>query len=498
MTSSKKRSETILSPNFMQSAEMGSKSKKERAAWMWNPRSIRFRAFVVVLFVSLSPLLLIFSSHLFENGALERMRNRTAKASLTACNLRSDEGKLEKTFPRLRSISHQNSVWMRIVINEKIIFDQDDDSEDLQALQDVFYGADGAPNIRDVDAAKEPLPKREFASTDGEIHCESLKQDLLVICESVRRCHVAGVGSLVHTTASTRRSIRALYDMRYQMLKLTVWLLPFAIFLSLWLGWRVVRPIERLAQNLDDVRRGNAPADEIALTRLDEVGELSRAAASAFLELEKQRLQNEIFVADLVHEFKSPVAAILSATDSLAAGDDERSQRIARILSQSGERLDVLLSEFLSLARAESGFVNEEWQSIQLRALLENILAEDAFSNTGVQLVDAEIRGVPFRLESALRSLLENALSFSDEPISITMVRSEHEVTVQIRDFGPGIADENLPRVFERFFTTRGEKQGTGLGLALVSAVILAHHGEVRAENANDGGARFSIHLPLA
>ncbi len=470
---------------------------KRARPWALNPRSVRFRAFVLVLLVSLSPILLIVFSHVFEGGALDRMRGRTDKATAAACALAALP-KPTKAFPRLRNIAEQQSVWLRVLTGQEIVFDTDHDSDNLVWLQALFYGADGAPNIREVDANLASLETRNFRLLTGEATCQSHAQDLLVVCHSVRHCEISGQMSVVHASASTRRSIRALYDMRYQILKLTAWILPLSLLLSLWLGWRVVRPIEHLVLNLEEVRRGRASASSIALDRQDEVGDLSRVAASAFVDLEEQRRQNEVFVTDLVHEFKSPVSAILSATETLENRDDERSQKLAAIFAQSGRRLDVLLSEFLSLARAEAGFAAEPWQVHDLQELLQNILEESAFEQADITLVSARVRCVPFRLESAVRGLLDNALSFGHRPIQVSMTVNEGAVALQIRDFGPGIPPDALDRVFERFYTTRGEKRGTGLGLALVLAVAQAHGGSISAENAEGGGARFTLRLPIA
>lgn len=265
---------------------------------------------MLVLLVSLSPILLILFSHIFEGGALDRMRGRIENATAAACALGALPKPL-KTYPRLRNIADQQSVWLRILTSQRIVFDQDNDSANMLWLQTLFYGADGAPSIREVDATLPALGARHFEVFTGEAECQSHTQGLLVVCESVRRCEMSGEISVVHATASTRRSIRALYDMRYQVLKLTAWILPLALLLALWLGWRVVRPIERLVVNLNEVRQGQAPASSIALDRQDEVGDLSRVAASAFIDLERQRHENEVFVADLVHEFKSPVLSLI-------------------------------------------------------------------------------------------------------------------------------------------------------------------------------------------
>jgi signal transduction histidine kinase len=102
--------------------------------------------------------------------------------------------------------------------------------------------------------------------------------------------------------------------------------------------------------------------------------------------------------------------------------------------------------------------------------------------------------GVSGRLERALRNLIENAASLATE-VTVEVLQRADGVVIRVRDNGPGIADEHLPFVFDRFYTTREGGGGSGLGLALVRAVIEGHGGSVQARSAEEG-ALFEIRLP--
>ena len=110
------------------------------------------------------------------------------------------------------------------------------------------------------------------------------------------------------------------------------------------------------------------------------------------------------------------------------------------------------------------------------------------------------MQGVPSRLERAFGNLILNALSFAGEAgwIRVDVTVLERELEVSIIDSGPGIEAEQLPKLFERFYTTRGDAKGTGLGLALTRAIVEAHGGTIRAVSSASGGAAFIVRLPSA
>src|SRR5262249_53556429 len=112
----------------------------------------------------------------------------------------------------------------------------------------------------------------------------------------------------------------------------------------------------------------------------------------------------------------------------------------------------------------------------------------------------AIVVGVEHRIDSALRNLLENAASFAapDGQVKVHAEGRAGTVEIVVTDSGPGIDAADLPRVFDRFFTTRGRTRGTGLGLALVRAVVLAHGGSIQAESRRGEGATFRVVLPAA
>ena len=328
----------------------------------------------------------------------------------------------------------------------------------------------------------------------------------------------AGAGSSAVSERMLERlaleSPEAALNLRYPLSRLTSVILPGAVLLAGWLGWRMVRPIERLRDEVREKVEDGSKAGDLDESRGDELGDLARSFNQLLDQLDSRRRQNEAFVADLAHEFKSPVAAIRAAAEALAPRptgelDPARLERIARILRDSGHRLDVLLTQFLELAQAEGGMVDAERTVVDVAALARGIVGsygqDPRYAELQLQ-VDVELGGadeartlgVASGIESALRNLIDNAASFAASRVHVCVRCVDARVVVVVDDDGPGVAPEDAPRVFDRFFTgprPQAEVRGTGLGLAMVRAVAVAHGGTVELGEAPGGGARFTLEL---
>jgi len=164
-------------------------------------------------------------------------------------------------------------------------------------------------------------------------------------------------------------------------------------------------------------------------------------------------------------------------------------------------RLDRLVSRLLELSRIEAS--SEAMMLVDLEALLLRV-AERASGPAHEVKLDYQagariLRAREADLETAFLNLLDNAVRFSPEgkAVTITARGDAPFVEVLVRDEGPGISPKNLPKVFDRFFTTDSDRNGTGLGLSIVKAVIEAHGGKVRVESEVGKGTTFAVKLAL-
>jgi len=224
-----------------------------------------------------------------------------------------------------------------------------------------------------------------------------------------------------------------------------------------------------------------------------------------------ERVRQE-FISNVSHELRTPLAAITAFAETLLDGgidDAENNLRFLHTIQRNAERMKALVNDISELSAIESGAVMLSIERLPLRQVVGDVFngLSHRAAKQGVALhnqvaedfyVDADRR----RLDQILINLVDNAIKFNHPGGAVTVlaVDSEGGQTVKVRDTGPGIPPEHLPRVFERFYRVdkarSREAGGTGLGLAIVKHLALAHGGEAYVASEVGAGSEFAIKLP--
>jgi two-component system, OmpR family, phosphate regulon sensor histidine kinase PhoR len=221
------------------------------------------------------------------------------------------------------------------------------------------------------------------------------------------------------------------------------------------------------------------------------------------------------FVANVSHELRTPLTAIRGYVEALAEDDAsaEDRHRFLDIVGRHTRRMERLVKDLLRLARLDAGQETLELSPCDTRALFGGVVAEvaSAAEEKAQQLeIDVArgaetVRADPAKLHDAVRNLVTNAVAYAPEHSTVRIEAApagERQVDIVVADEGPGIPDDDLSRVFERFYRVDKSRArdpgGTGLGLAIVKHLVELHGGAVRAENGPNGGARFTITIARA
>lgn len=472
------------------------------------------RVVILAVAIALAPLIFVYLGPIYGWFVRRGMQDGVQSAADRAARvLEESEGRLgEAESERLTSIAEEADVWLRVFDAEGREAFSDRHALGGQTykrwLERVASDAPEPSHLEAYESQRRPiLERREVArarQNDEASRCELAQEGRLHTCVHVRRVVSEGASPMyVYVQDASIRGVRELAGNRYPLLKLVLQVLGASLIVAVIVGWWTVRPVRRLHAQVLDRAAPPVSTNRVEVGASGEVGDLEEAFNDLLEALEERREATKAYMADIAHEVKNPVAAIKSAAERLESGelDRERADRIARVLSDSSDRLDQLVTRFLELARAEAGLPDERREPLELDELVERLVEsyrEDeryAELDFELELEPVEIEASPTHLETAVRNLLENGASFAESTVATTL-RVEDGAVLEVRDDGPGIDPEDLPHVFDRFFSRRPGNEGTGLGLAMTRAVVEAHEGRIAVDSTPGEGTTFTIRLP--
>lgn len=293
-----------------------------------------------------------------------------------------------------------------------------------------------------------------------------------------------------------------------------------ALITSLLLTWGIARPLRRLAYAADQVRRGQAQHVDLPkiADRKDEIGDLAKAVSDMTDALFERLSANAQFAADVAHELKNPLTSIRSAVETaeLVDHDEDARKRLRAVIAKDVQRLDRLITDISNASRLEADVGRMPEVRLDVGKLLSDIIEtyNATQSENGITLKYDDktlgagllVKGRAGPLGQVFRNLIDNARSFSPEDGTVTVVLEQSRngpqtlARIRVEDEGPGIPEDKLNKIFERFYTDRPKGaafgNNSGLGLSIVKQIIEAHRGTVNATNLTDAGARFTVDLP--
>jgi two-component system, OmpR family, sensor histidine kinase MprB len=270
--------------------------------------------------------------------------------------------------------------------------------------------------------------------------------------------------------------------------------------LGLLVARAALSPVRRLTSTVERVSETQDLSERIDVDGKDELSRLAAGFNTMLGALEESTRAQRQLVADASHELRTPLTSVRTNIEVLA-GDrtlppEDRRRLLSDVVEQLGE-MTTLISELIELARAEQHTAEPE--DVRLDVLVADVV-ERARRNRpevsySVALEPTTVQGVPATIERAVGNLLDNAAKWSPPGENVEVELRGGQLVV--RDHGPGIPEEDLPYVFDRFYRARAARgmPGSGLGLAIVRQVAESHGGDVVAEQAEGGGTRMVLTL---
>ncbi|MGP2440909.1 ATP-binding protein [Streptomyces sp. JW3] len=381
-------------------------------------------------------------------------------------------------------------------------------------------GSAGGPDgfsLSDVPASLRTAVDKKQKVTDANKSAYHLYWQRIVLADTpylVAGSRVGGGGPTGYMLKSLEPEAKDIDSLAWSLGIATALALVGSALLAQALATTVLKPVHRLGTAARRLGEGRLDT-RLRVSGTDELADLSRTFNSAAEALEKRvedmaarEASSRRFVADMSHELRTPLTAITAVTEVLeeeleaeSGSMDPMIEPAVRLVVSETRRLNSLVENLMEVTRFDAGTARLVLDDVDVADQITACIDARAWLDA-VEL-DAE-RGIhaqldPRRLDVILANLIGNALKHGGSPVRVSVTEVADEVVIAVRDHGPGIPEDVLPHVFDRFYkasASRPRSEGSGLGLSIALANAHIHGGEITAGNTPEGGAVFTLRLP--
>ena len=448
-------------------------------------RSITTKLMLVFLAVSLVIITLIF-------GLASRYTNTTIRDFYIAQSV----DPIAKELVEYYAINHS---WDGVANRFQVIMQRDFPEQSSPADQPVMYLTD----VNDALVYPKMIPARGMLMMDRDV-----RNGVSLVLDGEK------IGTLVFITRNYNWEVRQpifLARINRLLYSISAAAIILAIILGSILAPRMTRPIRELTAATKAAAAGDL-SHKVKVRSDDELGELAESFNTMNSELDRLITARKQMTADIAHELRTPISIILGNTDGIRDGVIPMSRETFDIIAEETERLNSLVEDLHTLSRAEAGELPMNFISISVQELIDALHLPQFQATQSKTLeiipnIESDlplIKADPDRMIQVLRNLLNNAYHYTPENGWITLTARQKDadtVRLSINDTGPGVAEEELERIFNRFYRTDTSRQrdgeGSGLGLAIARSIVDRHGGKIWAENRPEGGLSVIIDLPV-
>ena len=271
----------------------------------------------------------------------------------------------------------------------------------------------------------------------------------------------------------------------------------------------IVKPVQEITEKAKRIANGSYGV-QIEKKYNDEIGALADTINEMSVKINQNEKMQADFISSLSHELRTPLTAINGWSETLLGGDDldPEAQRGVRIISREAKRLTEMVVDLLDFTRLQDGKMTLNVEPWDIAADFEDTvyMYSGRLTQEGMTLefheTDAVVPEIPCdhkRMRQVFLNILDNAAKHGGEGkrIEASLFMEEEDVVFRIRDYGPGIPEEELPLVKKKFYKGSSKARGTGIGLAISDEIVQMHGGTMTLENAPGGGTLVTIRLPM-
>lgn len=483
-----KRPHKETAPFFIGKGFRVARLKGLKKRWMFNSVS----AILLVLLVGVAAFAAVFANYYY--SSVEEGLKAKAKTSTEFFNnymLKSYSEYYQSAFSYTEKFEDKDKLELQFI-------------NAAGKIEISTYGltAGSIPQTPDIAKAIESGQMASWTGTDPHTG----ERIMAVSSPMVFSGNVVGVMRYVTSLKLVDRQI----DLGFALaLGVGVLILALVIFSNLYFIRSIVEPVAEITETAKRIAAGSYGV-QIEKKYEDEIGELIDTINDMSKKISQAEKMQREFISSVSHELRTPLTAINGWGETLihnSGQDEEELKKGIGIILKESRRLTTMVEELLEFTKMEDGRFTLRMEQVDLQAELEDAIYtyREYFRQEGIALEYEEgpelplISGDPERLRQVFCNILDNAAKHggSGKRIVVFVRAVSGYAEVEVRDFGPGVPPEELPHIKYMFYKGSSKARGSGIGLAVSDEIIRLHNGELVIENAEGGGTRVLIRLPL-
>lgn len=457
-----------------------------RRRWLLN--SVGIVALIIILAVSAFAVSLVNYYYTETADALER------KASSTANGFRLYTRSDYRTAAQQTVNSYEDKSRLELQF-------LDTGGAVLYSGNDLTAGS--TPNTPDIQSAMENKSAESWQGKDPSTG----ERILAASCPVIYQGDVVGVIRYVTSLSGIDRQF--VFSMA---VIITIALAIFAMvyFSNLYFVRSIVEPLAGITEIAKVIADGSYGV-QIEKKYDDEIGELTDAINDMSLKIRQSEKTQTEFISSISHELRTPLTAITGWAETIQNGEVRSAEDLRKamgIIVSEARRLTNMVEELLEFSRIEDGRFTLSVEPLDLKAELEDAVYTytEFFRKEGIELRYTDcpeemipISGDPERLRQVFCNLLDNAAKHggAGKRIDVSIRVEGEDAVIRIRDYGPGVPDEELPFIKNKFYKGSSKARGSGIGLAVCEEIVTRHEGRLDIGNDPEGGFVVEIHLPV-